>query len=85
MRRLLLTNIALRIDLLMAAGETKFMDDLEIDKNDEGGVTASTVIRVLIADSQAIYRVGMRKIFALEDDLRVVSQVGFHQKSSLGS
>ena len=31
-------------------------------------------IKVLIADSQAIYRVGIRKIFALEDDLRVVAQ-----------
>jgi DNA-binding NarL/FixJ family response regulator len=28
----------------------------------------------LIADTQAIYRVGIRKIFALEDDLRVVAQ-----------
>src|SRR5208282_1694309 len=27
------------------------------------------------ADSQAIYRVGMRKVFALEDDIRVVAQV----------
>jgi two-component system, NarL family, nitrate/nitrite response regulator NarL len=32
-------------------------------------------IRIILADSQAIYRVGMRKIFALEDDLRVVAQV----------
>ena len=31
-------------------------------------------IKILIADSQAIYRVGIRKIFALEDDLRVVAQ-----------
>jgi DNA-binding NarL/FixJ family response regulator len=31
-------------------------------------------IRVLLADSQAIYRVGMRKVFALEDDIRVVAQ-----------
>jgi DNA-binding NarL/FixJ family response regulator len=31
-------------------------------------------IKVLIADSQAIYRVGIRKIFALEEDLRVVAQ-----------
>jgi len=33
-----------------------------------------TPIKILIADSQAIYRVGIRKIFALEDDLRVVAQ-----------
>jgi DNA-binding NarL/FixJ family response regulator len=31
-------------------------------------------IRVIVADSQAIYRAGLRKIFALEDDLRVVGQ-----------
>ena len=31
-------------------------------------------IRVVLADSQAIYRVGIRKIFGLEDDIRVVAQ-----------
>jgi DNA-binding NarL/FixJ family response regulator len=31
-------------------------------------------IRVILADSQAIYRVGIRKVFALEDDVRVVAQ-----------
>ena len=31
-------------------------------------------IRIILADSQAIYRVGMRKVFALEDDIRVVAQ-----------
>jgi DNA-binding NarL/FixJ family response regulator len=31
-------------------------------------------IRIILADSQAIYRVGIRKIFALEDDIRVVAQ-----------
>ena len=35
---------------------------------------ASPGIRVILADSQAIYRVGMRKVFALEDDIRVVAQ-----------
>jgi two-component system, NarL family, nitrate/nitrite response regulator NarL len=35
----------------------------------------SPVVRIILADSQAIYRVGMRKVFALEDDLRVVAQV----------
>jgi len=34
----------------------------------------SAGIRVILADSQAIYRVGMRKVFALEDDIRVVAQ-----------
>ena len=32
------------------------------------------LIRVILADSQAIYRVGMKKVFALEDDIRVVAQ-----------
>ena len=30
--------------------------------------------RVIIADSQAIFRVGIRKVLAVEDDLRVVAQ-----------
>jgi len=34
----------------------------------------SSAIRVILADSQAIYRVGMKKVFALEDDIRVVAQ-----------
>ncbi|WP_446742092.1 response regulator transcription factor [Silvibacterium acidisoli] len=37
--------------------------------------TDRAAIRILLADSQAIYRVGMRKVFAVEDDLRVVAQV----------
>src|SRR5580693_1965761 len=37
--------------------------------------TAHVGIRVILADSQAIYRVGMKKVFALEDDIRVVAQV----------
>jgi len=39
------------------------------------GTSERPLIRILLADSQAIYRVGMRKVFALEDDLRVVAQV----------
>jgi DNA-binding NarL/FixJ family response regulator len=39
----------------------------------DDSVTPGT-IRVILADSQAIYRVGIRKVFALEDDLRVVAQ-----------
>ena len=37
--------------------------------------TTTPGIRVVLADSQAIYRVGMKKVFALEDDIRVVAQV----------
>ncbi len=36
--------------------------------------TPSSSIRIILADSQAIYRVGIRKVFALEDDIRVVAQ-----------
>jgi DNA-binding NarL/FixJ family response regulator len=35
---------------------------------------ANKGIRVILADSQTIYRVGIRKVFALEDDIRVVAQ-----------
>ena len=34
----------------------------------------AVAVRVILADSQAIYRVGIRKVFALEDDIRVVAQ-----------
>ena len=34
----------------------------------------AVAIRILLADSQAIYRVGIRKVFAIEDDMRVVAQ-----------
>src|SRR5215831_18314676 len=45
--------------------------------SDEGQGESSTTpsIRIILADSQAIYRVGMKKVFALEDDIRVVAQV----------
>jgi DNA-binding NarL/FixJ family response regulator len=31
-------------------------------------------VRVILADTQAIFRAGLRKVFALEDDIRVVGQ-----------
>ena len=31
-------------------------------------------IRVIVADTQAIFRAGLRKVFAVEDDIRVVGQ-----------
>ena len=46
-------------------------ETLDMDGEGRG---ESTAIRVILADSQAIYRVGMRKVFALEDDIRVVAQ-----------
>src|ERR1039458_6077623 len=49
-----------------------------LDDSPDGEVLDAPVkpgsIRVILADSQAIYRVGIRKVFALEDDLRVVAQ-----------
>ncbi len=49
-----------------------------LDDNPEGESVDAPVkpgtIRVILADSQAIYRVGIRKVFALEDDIRVVAQ-----------
>jgi len=35
---------------------------------------STRLIRVILADTQAIFRAGLRKIFALEDDIRVVGQ-----------
>jgi DNA-binding NarL/FixJ family response regulator len=49
------------------------LDDFSDDEPLEAPVKPGT-IRVILADSQAIYRVGIRKVFALEDDLRVVAQ-----------
>ena len=50
-----------------------FLDDPSESEAREAPVKPGTV-RIILADSQAIYRVGIRKIFALEDDLRVVAQ-----------
>src|SRR5579871_2403472 len=48
--------------------QTRSEDEAPEESNSPAGV------RVILADSQAIYRVGMRKVFALEDDIRVVAQ-----------
>jgi DNA-binding NarL/FixJ family response regulator len=52
------------------------MDSLNNSTNSEtlDAPVKPGTIRIILADSQAIYRVGIRKIFALEDDLRVVAQ-----------
>ena len=50
-----------------------FLEDSQENEALDGQVKAG-VIRIILADSQAIYRVGIRKVFALEDDLRVVAQ-----------
>lgn len=38
-------------------------------------------IRVIVADTQAIFRAGLRKIFAVEDDIRVVGQAETFQQA----
>jgi DNA-binding NarL/FixJ family response regulator len=49
-----------------------------LEESPDGEIVEAPVkpgtVRIILADSQAIYRVGIRKIFALEDDLRVVAQ-----------
>ena len=37
-------------------------------------IGSGNIVRVIVADTQAIFRAGLRKIFALEDDIRVVGQ-----------
>src|SRR3982074_1151824 len=44
-----------------------------IDKSYESD-DGDQFVRVIVADSQAIFRAGLRKIFAVEDDIRVVGQ-----------
>lgn len=47
----------------------------EANQSDSSTVQdGEALIRVIVADSEPIFRVGMRKIFALEDDIRVVAQ-----------
>jgi len=57
----------------MAVIKMDFLEDSpETEVNDSAAHPGA--IRVILADSQAIYRVGIRKVFALEDDVRVVAQ-----------
>jgi DNA-binding NarL/FixJ family response regulator len=66
---LLLTNIGSN------ARKGKLMSPSE-PANGNGAVSPETkpVIRLIVADTQAIFRVGIRKVLALEDDVRVVAQ-----------
>ena|SRR5579863_5458694 len=45
-----------------------------VDENFGTGEDKGQFVRVILADTQAIFRAGLRKIFALEDDIRVVGQ-----------
>src|ERR1700729_1953261 len=44
----------------------------KLGAGEEGG--KGQFVRVILADTQAIFRAGLRKVFALEDDIRVVGQ-----------
>jgi DNA-binding NarL/FixJ family response regulator len=54
------------------------MASISVNVRDNHGVHEQggegSLIRVIVADTQAIFRAGLRKIFALEDDIRVVGQ-----------
>ena len=55
----------------MASIPVNVEENIQKPVNGDGG---STPVRIILADSQAIFRAGLRKIFALEDDIRVVGQ-----------
>jgi len=55
----------------MASTPVSIEDNLETHHQDGG---KGQFVRVIVADTQAIFRAGLRKIFALEDDIRVVGQ-----------
>ncbi|MGB8116707.1 MAG: response regulator transcription factor [Candidatus Sulfotelmatobacter sp.] len=54
----------------MAGTSVSMGENQEVHQNSGTG----SLIRVILADTQAIFRAGLRKIFALEDDIRVVGQ-----------
>jgi len=54
----------------MASSSVQLEDGSENAQDRQG----KAFTRVIVADSQTIFRVGLRKIFALEDDIRVVGQ-----------
>ena len=47
---------------------------VSVENNGAGEDSGKGIVRVILADTQAIFRAGLRKIFALEDDIRVVGQ-----------
>jgi two-component system, NarL family, nitrate/nitrite response regulator NarL len=60
----------------MSTTNTEVLDELQSsDETAKNSSQNSAPVRIILADSQAIYRVGMRKVFAVEDDIRVVAQV----------
>src|SRR5271163_4738701 len=60
----------------MLSAKPEFYDvDLPEGAFDPDASVDNGAIGIIHADSQAVYRVGVRKIFALEDDIRVIEQV----------
>ena len=57
----------------MASIPVQVDENLGTEENGNGNSNARFV-RVIVSDTQAIFRAGLRKIFALEDDIRVVGQ-----------
>ena len=55
----------------MASSPVRVEEDAGRPHEGEGN---GQFIRVIVADTQAIFRAGLRKIFAVEDDVRVVGQ-----------
>jgi two-component system, NarL family, nitrate/nitrite response regulator NarL len=60
----------------MSSAKPEF-DDVDLPEGafDPDAGVDNGAIRIILADSQAVYRVGVRKIFSLEDDIRVIAQV----------
>lgn len=50
------------------------MASIPVISENSAGDGKGQFVRVIVADTQAIFRAGLRKIFALEDDIRVVGQ-----------
>src|SRR5437899_5550631 len=57
----------------MASIPVSVADEAKVGQPDQSDGKGQFV-RVIVADTQAIFRAGLRKIFALEDDIRVVGQ-----------
>jgi DNA-binding NarL/FixJ family response regulator len=58
----------------MASTPVNMEENFGAGQDNGNGNGNSQFVRVIVADEQAIFRAGLRKIFALEDDIRVVGQ-----------
>jgi DNA-binding NarL/FixJ family response regulator len=54
---------------MTANGEAKLLVQSDVEAGADGD------IRIIVADSEPIFRVGVRNIVAIEDDIRIVAQV----------